>query len=508
MKWLKILALKVVLCWVNIVSAQGYNEMVDESGNLRPAYQWLAEQYPYAFPIPSPEYLAMVSRSPLRDQLSIAPVPLVLSVEEGGYLRAGTKQRAHALLQLFYDLFIGEQKIITERKLFTDDFFQSVIADCGFDLEDLRYLYAEKDLKDISMHYAPDLIRSPDGNWYVMEDNIGNIGGLGDFYLMQYVFEIMRKLEGQARAEFTKNLVHQDPIFQTVWSFLLRLSSDNRQIVFHLRSSDTTQPAYSTAPPRDRESFRLTHLVELSFKTLLSQNGRLRITPQSDIELIQALEDAQTSGYFNLDSSPLDPELRRRELEVFRTRDVSFLRSPMTQVVSHKAFLPFMDEIIRFYTGSEPLLPTAHSQLILHETDLPSDIDNWVFKRTNQDGGHQVYVMAQIFEPYKNQVLKIIKDSMISNNPFQRAQRTPPAPQWIAQRYYPPSILPMGGPQSWAWTNVDVRPMAYINGETIWVNEVPWGRQSSMTSALSNVSQGGYLSVVKIADCRDLTMPL
>ena len=90
----------------------------------------------------------------------------------------GVEQRARMLQRLFHDLFAGSATIL-EGGLLDAAFLERLVSQHGWSVADLQAMWQGRQVADVRFVYGPDLVRAPNGEWLVLEDNIGCIGGVG-----------------------------------------------------------------------------------------------------------------------------------------------------------------------------------------------------------------------------------------------------------------------------------------------------------------------------------------
>ncbi|MEO0335605.1 MAG: circularly permuted type 2 ATP-grasp protein, partial [Pseudomonadota bacterium] len=159
-----------------------YNELYDESGTLRPAYQQFFSSQGVNPLEPTEQAIEFLSGTPLDDpNYQIFHIPLILdSLEAFDQIQLGVQQRADVLHAFFADIAVGQARAL-EEDIVPMEVFQLILQglDRELKLEHIREMYAGKTAADISFFYGPDIMRLPDGRWVVIEDNVGNLGGVG-----------------------------------------------------------------------------------------------------------------------------------------------------------------------------------------------------------------------------------------------------------------------------------------------------------------------------------------
>jgi uncharacterized circularly permuted ATP-grasp superfamily protein len=171
----------------------------------------------------------------------------------------------------------------------------------------------------------------------------------------------------------------------------------------------------------------------------------------------------------------------------FNQLRVPLLNSPGTLLLGHKAFLPFIEEMISFYCGEEPILQSPPTRL-LRDGLLPRDLDNWVLKTATGCQGDGVFVLKSQPPDRLEQLRGLVQGSW------------PKAPA-IVQRYVEPSRLRVVGPDSGNTYDVELRALAYVIGwQHVFVGEHPIGKlvlTGNSTSVQTVFSGGSYAPVVR-----------
>ncbi|MGE4131336.1 MAG: circularly permuted type 2 ATP-grasp protein [Bdellovibrionales bacterium] len=184
--------------------AQAYDELYDRQGRLRPQYKELA---PYLESVTQSDRNAFRDYSNRRFSLdnAIDDIPKILQEEEYTQITEGVQQRARALLALARDIHSGGtryQSLIPQKVM-------AKILGRNLDSPHLGFL---QDLDNLTFFYGPDLIRNSNGDFVVLEDNTGFVGGFGDVQ-MSYDLILERHPEinpddiGSAPREFFADVV-------------------------------------------------------------------------------------------------------------------------------------------------------------------------------------------------------------------------------------------------------------------------------------------------------------
>jgi uncharacterized circularly permuted ATP-grasp superfamily protein len=170
--------LLAVITSLSAAADQAFDETRHKNGTPRTIYSEFLAEWQAMPPSERKAYLED-SKKAFSGDNSLDPMPRVLSAREYDEVRNGVEQRARALLAFLNDHYSG-RKTYQSHGLISAQLVEKIIA-----------RHHERDYHDLlkgkpfSFIYGPDLIRDPDGNWRVLEDNPGFVGGTGDLELAQ-----------------------------------------------------------------------------------------------------------------------------------------------------------------------------------------------------------------------------------------------------------------------------------------------------------------------------------
>ncbi len=183
----------------------GYNEIFDDNGNVRPQYEEVYKIYKSKAPAKIKQLEERLKKD-FQDDNYLLTLPRVLTTDEFEEVRSGSEQRARALKAFLVDHYSGQKNYLTDG-IIPKDVLERIIARYGE--EDFQgVLPAES----IAFWYGPDIIRDKQGKWRVIEDNPAYVGLLGDLLLAKTSLEKRipeyLKMNNQAQPErFYKNLI-------------------------------------------------------------------------------------------------------------------------------------------------------------------------------------------------------------------------------------------------------------------------------------------------------------
>lgn len=455
------------------VCARGlwFNEAFHDDGTLRRPYAALRKRMGKDPLRPAPSIAEQLCDRPFDDDTRIFPVPVV--IDEAEYrlvIQAGVEQRALALQHLFADLVLGEQEVLSAGIGLNRDTLGKILAAAGTSLARLRRLWQTHGRDAIRFVYGPDLVRDPDGQWVVLEDNVGCIGGSADAHFVADRYRIVSGLPGCAACRREPDLA------VAIRRWLQQLGRDRQHKVAALLGCETvgSGPWSLRLDENTRRRFILSELA----------------VPVTDR---RHLERPDTTGY---PTALVNFDVDESWSEVFRRPGVAMFNAPGTSVLGTKALLPYADNFIRFYLGCEPILASPFTRL-LTSGELPADPENWVVKTSAGCQGTEVFVLG--WQPIDR--LKFIAELVREEWPGAAA---------VVQRYVEPSRLTPAGQCSRDGYRVEIRPVTYILGwAEVHVSEQAVGKVVSIHDPrrLNNISQGAYYAPVIRQPCSRCDSP-
>lgn len=448
-----------------------YDEALDDDGHYRPAYEALRQRLGWDPLCPPSAVVERLSGQPLGDDHQLVPVPLALPDSEYRQeIQAGVAQRARALQMFFADVFLGEGRYLRSGTELSESLLDDILASVGASLAQLRQWWIGDDRETLRFVYAPDLVREPGGRWIVIEDNVGCVGGCADSY---FVLETYIQATGLSAARlFPPDLSHA----LRLWLDTLGLAPGDAGVVAMLSDGDALA-AY--LPKRFKEDRRRIQLVR--------QLG-VQIIDDAEFERVCQGPDARArlKAVVNLGVPSRKTWWLIHDV-AFNQLRVPLLNSPGTLLLGHKAFLPFVEEMVSFYCGEEPILQSPPTRL-LRDGLLPKDLDNWVLKTATGCQCDGVFVLKSQ-PPAQLKELKGLVQGSWPKNPA------------IVQRYVEPSRLRIVKPGRGKTYDVELRALAYVIGwQHVFVGEYSIGKLvlTGNSNRVQTVFSGGsYGPVVR-----------
>ena len=443
-----------------------FDEIFTEDGALRPAYVALHRHTSQDLLRPSVSVAERLRERPLGDDTRILPIPVVIDdAEYRSIVQAGLIQRARTLQRLFADLVLGRQRILSEGLGLDRALMGEVLAMHGTTLDNLRNLWQAGDRERIRFVYGPDLVRRADGRWVVLEDNVGCVGGTADSFF------VADRYQAALGPHAGLDCRPRPDLSNAVCRLLRRCERDDD------RHGDAIGRAVAVLGCEADAG---------SWGFHLDENARCRqILSCVGIPVVdrQTLTGARPGTVVNFDND-------LSWSEVFSQASVAMLNAPGTGVLGNKALLPYLDDMIRFYTGEAPILPTPDTRLMADGV-LPPDPENWVVKSAAGCQGTEVVVLG--WQP-QDRLREVAR----------RACSEWAGAAAVLQRYVEPSRLSPAGPGGWDSYRVEIRPIAYVLGwDDVYPGEQPVGKAVSSYDVrrLNNVSRGACYAPVLREPC-------
>jgi len=164
-----------------LLAADYYDEMREKSGKIRPQYQAAHEIHSRMTEAQKKKFLAKSRADFLKDN-ALDPMPRILTQNEYTELQNAIEQRARTIQMLARDHYSGDKRYL---KIIPGHIVDSAIVKTG----ESGFGPLVNPSK-IWFPYGPDIIRTPNGGWAIIEDNLGFIGGPGDLPMAR---EILNK---------------------------------------------------------------------------------------------------------------------------------------------------------------------------------------------------------------------------------------------------------------------------------------------------------------------------
>ena len=311
-------------------------------------------------------------------------IPRVLTAGEWAMLARGLEQRVRALNLFLKDIY-GEREIVRagvvpESLVLQNPYFQPEMADLRIP-------------GDIYVHIAGiDIVRVDDEDFYVLEDNARTPSGVS--YMLEnreVTLRLFPEIVAAHRIAPVEN--YADELLATLKS-VAPMTAPNDPTVVLLTPGPYNSAYYEHSFLADRLGVELVEGRDLFVRDDVVYMRTTEGPKRVDVIYRRLDDDFLDPLVFRPDSSLGVPGL----MTAYRAGNVVLANAVGTGVADDKAVYSYMPEIVRFYTGSEPVLknvPTwrcREPDALGHVLDR---LDELVVKEVHGSGGYGMLVGPQ-----------------------------------------------------------------------------------------------------------------
>src|SRR5688572_6163343 len=392
-------------------------------------------------------------------------IPRILTGAEWNHIEQGIKQRLRALNLFLRDIY-STQQILKDEIIPAD-----LVASCPHFTREVFGVHVPH---DIYVHISGiDLIRSQDGTFYILEDNLRTPSGVS--YMLENR-EVTKKIFPGMLANSRARMINNYPLLL-------------HEILMSLAPQQLSNPTVALLTPGIFNSAYFEHtflarqmgipLVE--GRDLLIDNHKVYMKTTSGLQQVHVI-------YRRIDDDFLDPLVFRPDsalgvpglMSAYRKGNIAIVNAVGNGVADDKAVYAYVPDMIKYYLNEEIILPNVPTYSLENAEQRKYVFDNiekMVIKRTNQSGGYGM-VMGNAAS---SEELKKVKKAILE---------TPR--EFIAQPIIKLSTVPCFIDGKLKPRHVDLRPYALCGPDGIRV--VPGGltrvalREGSL---VVNSSQGG-----------------
>jgi uncharacterized circularly permuted ATP-grasp superfamily protein len=393
-----------------------YDEMVDENGGPRPQARramrilgrLTADEFSQAQSLAELSlYNQGVTFSVYSDNrgtekiFPICLVPRVIGAAEWARVEKGLKQRI-AALSAFLDDIYGPQLIIKNGAVPAD-----LILGAKFFLPKLRGM---RPPGGVRMPIAGiDLIRGPDGEFRVLEDNVRTPSGVS--YVVENRVVTKRIFQG-AIDESAVRPVEQYPL--QLAETLRAIAPEGAGGSADARIVVLTPGSYNSAYFEHTFLARTMGLELVEPGDLFVENDTVFVRTTYGPQRVHVI-------YRRIDDAYLDPQFFRPDsllgvpglMAAYAAGRVSLANAPGNGCADDKAVYPFVPDMIRYYLGEETILPQVDTFVCARPDDLryvTENLHNLVVKAVDEAGGYGMLMGPQASaaerDEYRQRVLQ------------------------------------------------------------------------------------------------------
>lgn len=453
-----------------------FDEMFEADGSVRPVYGPLVDAAGRLDDAELLERSEFLGRNYLDQGVTFdfggeeAPflldlIPRVIRAEDWDPVEVGVQQRVKALEAFLDDVY-------TSGALFDDGVMPRDVVTTSHHFH--RAVHGLEPPGGVRVHVAGiDLIRDPEGTFRVLEDNVRVPSGVS------YVITNRRAMTA-ALPEATDAYR-----IRGVQSYATHL----RAALAASAPSGVEDPTIVVMTPGVHNSAYFEHAllarlmgVELvEGRDLVCRNGRVLMRSTRGLQRVDVI-------YRRVDDDFLDPAVFRTDsllgvaglINAARSGHVTLANAVGNGVADDKLVYTYVPELIRYYLGEEPVLPSVDTWRLgepEHREEVMDRLDELVLKPVDGSGGKGIVIGPAASRDELDALRsKILEDPR----------------SWIAQPVVQLSTVPTVRDGRPAPRHVDLRPFAINDGSDVWVLPggltrvaLPEGR------LIVNSSQGG-----------------
>ncbi len=392
-------------------------------------------------------------------------IPRILTAFEWEHIEKGIRQRLRALNLFLKDIYSAQQ-IIKDGIIPAE-----LIATCP---HYTREVFGIKVPHDLYVHISGiDLIRSDDGIFYILEDNLRTPSGVS--YMLTNREVTKRIFPGMLINSRVKMISNYPLLLNNILASLSPQQTSNPTVVL------LTPGVFNSAYFEHTFLARQMGIPLVEGRDLLVDNHKVYMKTTAGLQQVHVI-------YRRIDDDYLDPLVFNPHsilgvpglMSAYRKGNVAIANAVGNGVADDKAVYAYVPAMIKYYLNEEIILPNVPTYSLENEDDIKYVFDNiekMVLKRTNQSGGYGMVMGNKVSE-------KEIKD-------IEKAVKATPR-EFIAQPIIKLSTVPCFIDGKLQPRHVDLRPYALCGPDGIHI--VPGGltrvalREGSL---VVNSSQGG-----------------
>ena len=464
------------------ITLSSYDEMLDDQGNVRPAYagyhEWFAAQDARWLASRSKEAESFFRRTGITfnvygdtaGQERLIPfdmIPRIITSDEWTRLSRGIEQRVRAINAFLHDLYHKREFIragrMPERMLRENPAF-------------LRQMTGFTPPGGVYTHIVGiDLVRTGPDEFMVLEDNARTPSGVSYMLenretMMAMFPELFARVPVQPVSDYPRALA------RSLAACAPPAASGDRPVVAVLTPGIFNSAYFEHAFLADQMGAELVEGNDLRVV-----NGRVCMRTTQGWQAIDVL-------YRRVDDDFLDPLTFNPTsmlgvagiMDVYRAGGITIANAPGTGIADDKAIYSFMPEIVEFYTGEKPILKNVPTWRCAEPDSLKYVLDNLkdlVVKEVHGSGGYGMLIGPT--------------SSKAEIAAFEKKLRAKPD-NYIAQPTLSLSTVPIFTKAGLAPRHLDLRPFVLVSPNGI--NITPGGLTRvalKKGSLVVNSSQGG-----------------
>jgi len=308
-------------------------------------------------------------------------VPRIVRAEEWSWIERGLKQRIHALNAFIDDIYhaqrIVKDRIIPEEVITSATSFRPQCVGL-------------KPPNGIWCHITgTDLVRHGDGQIYVLEDNLRVPSGVS--YMLENR-DLMKRTFPQVFEGLPVRPILEYPslLLRTLESLAPKGLSTKPVVVL------LTPGMYNSAYFEHSYLAQKMGIPLVEGRDLVVEDDAVWMRTTRGLRQVHVI-------YRRIDDDFLDPEAFRPDsmlgvpglMRAYRAGRVALANAPGNGVADDKVMYAYVPDMIKYYTGEDPILPNVPTFLCWRDTDrqhVLQNLDTLVVKAANEAGGYGMLV--------------------------------------------------------------------------------------------------------------------
>ena len=326
-------------------------------------------------------------------------IPRIVDGREWNRIEAGLKQRIFALNAFIDDIYNGRRivkdRVIPEEVILSSRTYRKVCE--GFSPPHKIWCHIT----------GTDLVRDRDGTFYVLEDNLRCPSGVS------YVLENRQVLKRTFPQVFEASKV------RPVDDYPNRLLD----ILEYLAAENVASPTIGVLTPGSYNSAYFEHSflarqmgVELvEGQDLVVHNGFVHMQTTKGLQQVDVL-------YRRIDDDFIDPLAFRPDsmlgvpglMEVYKSGRLAMANAPGTGIADDKVIYAYVPQIIKYYTGEDPILPNVPTYVCSQPKEqayVLENLDKLVVKAANESGGYGMLVGPHASKAEREKFAGLIREN-------------------------------------------------------------------------------------------------
>ncbi|WP_374570080.1 circularly permuted type 2 ATP-grasp protein [Phenylobacterium sp.] len=307
-------------------------------------------------------------------------LPRIIPADEWAKIEAGLTQRLRALNMFLADIY-GDQQILMDgivpREL--------VLGAPSYRREMQNLFVPHQAYANVC---GSDLIRQPNGDFAVLEDNLRVPSGVS--YMLANREASKRTFPGTFRASGVRSIDRYPDLLLATLKSMAAEWRPNPQVVV------LTPGVYNSAYYEHAYLARLMGVPLVEGRDLVVHENLIYMRTTTGLRRVDII-------YRRVDDDFIDPLTFRRDsalgvaglFNAYRAGNVVICNAPGTGVADDKAVYAYVPEIIRYYLGEDAILPNIETYLCREPAQLShvlANLDKLVVKAVGASGGYGMLV--------------------------------------------------------------------------------------------------------------------